>query len=380
MKRGWWHYIPHFLLGLGAVWLLWRLRLVLAPFAIAYLLAALLDPVVDAMERAGCRRGWAVWIIFGAFLLLFALGMWKVLPVVVSQVVQLARDVPGYVEKAPVWLDQLQERLGSPEIPQYLRDAVMQHVGQITSRVAAQVAQWTQGAIQSAGFLVWLIIIPLATFYLLNDIDRIHARALELVPEKHRGTVQDVAHDVGVVFVSYVRGVCLVSLLYGTAVLVALLVLRIFGLRVPYVVHLGIMAGVLYPIQVLGPIVTTLTIFLVAVLTGGWLAGVAAGVTPVLANLVFDQLVYPRVVGKSVGLHPLAAMLSLLVGAQLFGLVGMVVAYPVAGALQVVVRRLWPRLRPHAPLDALPAPAEGPAQKPAPRRRPRSPRAEPGAH
>lgn len=341
MKRAWWYYLPHFLLGTGVLWLCWRLRLVLAPFIIAYLLAALLDPVVDAIERRGCRRSWAVFAIFFVFLVLLGVGLLKVVPAAVNETLQFAKNVPGYVQKAPALIDAVEQHLGSPAVPQYLRDTITEHAGQITEKVAAQVVEWAQGVLQSVGFLVWLLIIPIATFYLLNDIDRIRARFLQLVPEQHRDTAQGIARDVAVVFLAYLRGLGTIALLNGIAMLIVLL-----ACRVPYALALGIMAGVLYPVPILGPVITTVTFFIVATVTRGWSVGAIAGAAPVLANIACDNWLSPRIIGKSVGLHPVLSMLALLIGADLFGLVGMIIAFPVAGALQVVALRLLPRLRP----------------------------------
>ncbi|MBI3948452.1 MAG: AI-2E family transporter [Armatimonadetes bacterium] len=394
-RRAWWFYIPHLVLALAGLWLVYRLRSALAPFFIAYILAALLDPQVRRMEARGWRRGRAVAAIFGIFLLVFLSILFTVVPVAVGEIRQISRQISTYVgdvqmragqaERArdilgmppreplpgvgtggglpgrtptpeapaetpagPLLLAKLQEIIHRFQVPLYLQDLVARHAGDVYAALARRVGAWVQAALGSAGFLLWLVIIPVATFYLLNDIQRVRGRLLLLVPEKHRTAAQAIAQDVAEVFLSYLRGLTLVSALYGLAMLLALVLIG-----VPYAVALALLAGALYPVPILGPLITVVTIFIVASLGMGWGVGALGGGVALAANQVFDQLVTPRIVGKSVGLHPVLSMIALLAGADLLGLLGMVLAVPVAGAIQVVVLRLLPWLR----SEGAPAPA-----------------------
>jgi len=340
LKHGWWHYVPHCLLAVAVLLLFHRLRLVLAPFIIAYLLAAALDPLVVQMEGRGWRRGRAVLCIYAVFLLLFLISLFTLLPVAIAQVGEFAREVPVYIEKAPRLFEDVRQRLGAIEIPQYLRDAITRHVGSIATTVAKRVAAWAQGIISSFGFLLWLVLIPVATFFLLNDIQRVRASLLRLVPERQRSMVQAMAADVADVFIRYLRGLAVVAVLYGLFILVTLLFLG-----VPYAVALGVMAGALYPVPYLGPFVTTATILVVGAVTEGWGVALAAAGLSLFWNQVFDLWLFPRIAGRSVELHPVVCMIALLVGADLFGLPGMLFAYPAAGAVRIIGLRLLPHLR-----------------------------------
>jgi predicted PurR-regulated permease PerM len=344
LKHGWWHYVPHCLLAVAALLLFHRLRLVLAPFIIAYLLAAALDPLVVQMEGRGWRRGRAVLCIYAVFLLLFLISLFTLLPVAVAQVGEFAREVPVYIEKAPRLFEDARQRLGAVEIPQYLRDAITRHVGSIATTVAKRVAAWAQGIIGSFGFLLWLVLIPVATFFLLNDIQRVRANLLRLVPEQQRSVAQAIAADVADVFIRYLRGLAIVAVLYGLFLLVTLLFLGI-----PYAVALGVMAGVLYPVPYLGPFVTTATILVVGAVTEGWGVALAAVGLSLFWNQVFDLWLFPRIAGRSVELHPVVCMMALLVGADLFGLPGMLFAYPAAGAVRIIGLRLLSHLRSQPP-------------------------------
>ncbi|MDH7570139.1 MAG: AI-2E family transporter [Armatimonadota bacterium] len=383
MKRGWWCYIPHALAVLATLALLYRLRATLAPFFIAYVLAAVLDPVAQKLERRGWKRVFAVLCIFALFLAAFAGFLVLLVPIAVGQIKQLSDSVPNYVRNLPGLVDSVkaelaalplpgfvQERLGGLTLPEYLSALLEQHAEPAYQALLRQVGVWVQGIVGSLGFLLWLVIIPIATFYLLMDMPRIRVRCLKLVPMRYRGAAQSVAHDVAEVFFNYLRGLSLVSVLYGVMIWVILT-----ALGVPYALALALLAGVLYPVPYLGPLLTTVTVVLVTGFALDWVKGAVGGAGVLGANVVFDQVLTPRVVGRSVGLHPVLSMMALLVGADLFGVVGMVLAVPAAGALQVVALRLLPRwTREETPSevasgDRLAPTAETPAHQPPPPQR-----------
>ncbi len=366
MKRPWWYYIPHVLLAVGAAWLLHRLRMELAPFVIAYLLAALLDPVVDRLERRGWPRGRAVAAIFVVLLVLVALLLITIIPLAAAEIQQLARNWQKYADAAVRLVGTIRDRLGHLGLPSYVTETVSTNATQVAGKVASSIGLWVQAGLGSIGLLIWLVLIPIATALILNDLDGIRRQFLRLVPAPHRDTAQGIARDVARVFLAYVRGLTLVSSLYGVALLVWLL-----AWHVPYAVALAILAGVLYPVPYIGPMLTTLTVVLVASLSQGWQGGALAGGGVLGFNILFDQFLSPKIVGKAVNLHPVLNMIALLVGARLLGPIGMIVAVPLASAIRVVVLRLMPWLSadssdlPVLPQEVpAPAPLEVPAMPP----------------
>lgn len=343
MKREWWHYVPHVLLALLVLWVLSRLSLVLAPFAIAYVFAGLLDPLVVRLEKRGWKRGAAVAYIYGVLLLLLVIALFTVLPIAVIEVRQFTLALPQYVDSAKKWYQswttQGQKPLSRIGGSDYLVQLAGQHAGDVGTMLAKRLAAWAQTAFDSVGFLLWLVLIPLATLYMLSDLPHIRARFLAMIPPRHRETARLIAHDAAAVFMGYLRGLSIVSALYGLGVLVVLA-----AMGVPYALVLGLMAGVLYPVPYLGPLITAATIVLVTGVTRSWGMGTAAGVAAVALQTAFDYGLTPRIVGKSIGLHPLINMIALLVGANLFGIVGMLIAVPTAGAIQIILLHLVPSL------------------------------------
>ena len=332
---------------------------VLAPFAIGLVLALLLDPLADRLMRLriGRRqvsRTAAAGLVFLVFVLLIAGIAWLTVPALIAQAASL-------VQNGPTFIDGLRERAN-----QFL--TAHQHLGpiklpknfaQLTAEASGQVSGFLQKAgggvmvflIGSATFVVQTVLALIVAFYLLVDIDRFRARLLFLAPEKWRGMITQVGGDVGGVFSDYLRGLLIVCALYGASTIAMLYGLSLFHHSLAqYALLVGAAAGVLYAVPYLGSSATALVTFIVAFAaatgdhhSGLVFGGIAVGATLVL-NQIFDNIVTPRVVGGGVGLHPVLALFALVIGGELFGIAGMLLSVPIAGSIQAIVFRLYPRL------------------------------------
>ena len=173
--------------------------------------------------------------------------------------------------------------------------------------------------------------------------------------------MREMGRDVMGVFSDYLRGLVIVCALYGAATIGLLYLLSVWHHPLAhYALLVGAAAGILYAIPYLGSTATALVTFLVAfaAATADHASGLAFGGIAVLATLalnqVFDGVVTPRVVGGGVGLHPILAIFALVIGGELFGIWGMLLSVPLAGSIQAILFRLYPKLT-HADPAALPA-------------------------
>jgi len=172
------------------------------------------------------------------------------------------------------------------------------------------------------------------------------ARGATWIPPQIRAETLDLFKSIGQVFENYLRGVTIAVLLYMGG---AAAILTILG--APYSVLLGILFGALYLIPYIGPLLSWITLFLVVGLSGdtsvlsfqfgsSWAAAAATVAGYMVFDRGFDMFVYPRIVGRSVGLNPIVSMFVVFSGGALFGIVGMLFAFPLAGAVKVVLDRL----------------------------------------
>ncbi len=182
----------------------------------------------------------------------------------------------------------------------------------------------------------------MATVWFLRDWDAMTARIIRLTPASHRSRLLHIGGSVGHVFRGYVRGMTTVAILFS---IVSSIWLSLAGLQFGLVI--GAVSGLLYMIPYVGVLSAILTVGIMALVqppnSAAYAAALMGGMV-LQSFIVFDTLVVPRVVGKSVGVHPLLALFSLVVGAKLFGLPGMIVAMPVTASLQVAIKHMYPDL------------------------------------
>ncbi|MFN3649426.1 MAG: AI-2E family transporter [Armatimonadota bacterium] len=332
---------------------IWLVRDVLPPFLIALALTLLLDPVLDRMERWGLPRWAAVTLTFGGFLAVFFGVVAFLVPRAAAQIGDLIHNWSTYDarlgEVVDGWTHENAELLRQFNLPPTAAEFWQRYQGEIGAYLQGLLQHAFVTLQASAALLGWIVVVPIVTLYLMMDIDRLRARLCYLVPDAQRETVVTLCSRVGGVFAAYLRGLVMVSASYG---LLLYLVLAL-GFRLEYALILGLAGGFLYVVPYLGQLVVLATTCIVAWTTGhsgGYVLGVGAAVVAV--GQLFDQLVTPRVIGQQVGLHPVIGLFALMVGGQLFGLSGMVIAVPVAAAARVVLIHLFPRLAEPIPPSA----------------------------
>ena len=318
---------------------IWRLRMALAPFLIALALALLIDPAIKRLEKHGIARRWSVFIISLVFLGVFALVAVYLIPMLAKQIIAL----PGAVKKLPDVFSTYSGRLDLFITRLHVPDSVLQEFYKASERALKELPRTltTVGTslAKSAGYIIWLVLIPIATIYLLGDLDRIGKKAVYLIPRKHRQHVSELASEIGQVFLAWARGMAIVSI--GNGVLIGI---GLALLGVPYALVLGIVAVLLYPVPYVGPWLTAGACFVTALVSVGIVkAGISVGIM-LGFNFMFDNLITPRIVGGKVGLHPVVSLIALMVGANLFGIIGMLLALPAAATIQILLIHAMPKL------------------------------------
>ena len=327
---------------------------VITPFAIGLVLALLLDPLADKLMRRGLSRMAAAGLVFGVFLLLLVGIGWLTVPLLIGQAGDLAQNGPNYISGLQDYVNHFlhtHPKIGPIKLPGTVAQLSQQFSGQ-ASDYLKQVSGHVYGfLVGSATIAIEFILTLIIAFYFLVDIDRLRARLFYLAPEKWRGLMGQLGSDVGGVFADYLRGLLIVCALYGLFTVGLLYGLSIFHHPMArYALLVGAAAGVLYAVPYLGALSTALVTFIVAFAaatadhqSGLAFGGIALGAT-LLLNQVFDNVVTPRVVGGGVGLHPVLALFALVIGGELFHLPGMLLSVPIAGSVQVILFRLYPRL------------------------------------
>lgn len=338
----WGRVVFYSLAGLIAAWLIWTGRAIWFPVSIAFAIAMVLDPTVDRLENRGFSRGCATALVFLLFVLGGTLAVVVLSPGVSAQASAMAADLgrlfpdPDRPDLVPV-TQKLLDRLNAQPA---LRDALLDAAREATHRLSLLLERTSDFVLAWAPNLAWFIVVPVLAFYILMDFHRIYAKAILLVPPRHRPFSQSLIAEITAVLGHYLRGLALLCGSLGVAISLVL-----FAFGNPYWQLLGLLGGVLYAVPVAGSMFTLALIFLVTVVTASPGKALLAGGTVLLVtNGLFDQIITPRVLGRQVGLHPILTIIALLLGFQVAGIVGMLVAVPITAIIQLVVIHLIPKL------------------------------------
>ncbi|MDQ2979829.1 MAG: AI-2E family transporter [Acidobacteriota bacterium] len=325
----------------AALWALSRLQGVLLLLILAVFFAYLIAPLVGLLQRPvtfrGRRRSLPLPLAVGAvYLLIFgslALVLWLLLPVVSAQLSELAREVPGYIARGQARL-RAWESYERSHLPTEIRGAVHGSIDQALKAAGdslkSGILPWIAGALV---YVPWLVLVPILALFLLKDAELFRTTALRLFPKgRLRWRGDDFFQDVNSTLAAYVRAQLIACAIVGVACSIGFA-----SIGVPHALVLGIGAGLLEFIPLAGP----LTIGAIAVTFAAFSSpGKALSVFLflVVLRLVEDYVVYPRIIGRGIHLHPLAVIVAILCGAELAGLVGVFLSIPAVAVLSVAFR------------------------------------------
>lgn len=349
--------VPRWILWLGVSvalgWLLYTLRGVLGPVFFAFLIAYMLDPLVDRIEASRLLRGRPVGRAVGIAVLLAgvfavtAFSLLVIVPMVYEEIASFVRRLPGLVERSRAEWEPLLAEIGL-ELPKSVGEAFeelhldLQSVLTKGYTPATGVAKWLLGGTASAlAAIVASLMVPVFAFYLLYDFDRLVAAAGELIPPRHRPNANGFFNEVDAVLGQFFRGQFTVM-----AILAMLYSLGYGLIGVPLALPIGIMAGLLSFIPYVGSTLALATALLMTALDWqGWAQILwVLGVHAVIQGLE-GFVITPKIMGDTVGISAMAVLLALLIGAELLGFTGVLLAVPAAAVLKILLQRIDTRYR-----------------------------------
>ena len=308
---------------------------ILLPFVAGTALAYLLDPLADRLQNLGFNRLWAVILISFIFVIIFAPLAVFIFASLVDQLTKLISAAPTISEKLT---NALNGTLPSKLIETFNLDQSNLPVGEFLKSTIVIIMSSLVNSFSSLLSIAGLMLItPIVTIYLLLDWDRLVAKIDSLLPLAHAKTIRYLAREIHDVIAGFIRGMGSVCCLLGIYYAVTLMFLGLeFGLII------GVFAGLLTFIPYLGAILGgILAIGLSTVqFWGDWNTILLVIGIFVLGQLIEGNFLTPKLVGNSVGLHPVSLLLALSIFGSIFGLVGMMVAVPVAASIGVLIRFL----------------------------------------
>jgi predicted PurR-regulated permease PerM len=319
------------LLGVAG-WLLGTLFAALVPFGVGLLIVLMLRRPVELLARRMPRLLAVLLCYLVAFGILGA-GLTFLLPPVYAQIAQFISAVPRYVQQGySLWSSFVAQGSGTPA---WLQTAVVALKDQIVAGAGTWSTAIASTAVSAGGSiangLIGLVMAFVIGFYTLADLPKLQREVYLLFSEHARGELSHAVSTITRVLGGWVRGTLIQSTVIGTLIAIGLWIAG-----VPYALAIGVVGGVLNVVPYIGPAIAAV----LAGLAGLFIAPITAmwAVIVVLAAQQFDGIVVgPRVMSEQVDLHPLLVIFSLLVGAGLFGIPGMVLAIPVAAVLKALL-------------------------------------------
>jgi predicted PurR-regulated permease PerM len=317
---------------------LWLLSEILLPFVAGAALAYLFNPLANRLQRRGISRMIAALMIIIMFVLVFIMLILLIAPILGGQLAQFIENLPEYVRR-------LQAVVGEPGRPLLrqifgencanadtsVSDLVRQSAGWLTTFLRSL---WSGGQTLIA-ILSLVVVTPVVAFYLLSDWDRIVATVDGWVPLKHRDTVRQLAREIDSAIAGFVRGQAAVCLLLGSFYAIGLtltglnfgLLIGLFSGLITFVPYIGSMAGLVVSSGVA-----------VAQFWPDWQWVLVIVALFFVGQFLEGYILVPKLVGDSIGLHPVWLMFALFAFGYLFGFVGLLLAIPLAAAVGVIAR------------------------------------------
>lgn len=343
---------------LAFLWVLDTTGSLLAPFILAFVLAYILDPLVDRVAaRPRINRSIAIVLILVPALAGATALLVVALPALAGQISELIDEAPALLARLEAWTRALDAGTLGIDLPLVDEEALLARLQELDEETVvgflearrADIAGRAWSAILGLGrglgsiltVLGYVVLTPVLMFYLLRDYDRIVERVADLVPAQMRGEAAGFFGEYDRLLSSYLRGQVSVAFIVG-----AITWLGLMALGFPYAFLLGVTVAVLGVVPYLGLVMSLIPAVLIALVSGNvlWSLGKVALVFGVAQGLE-GAVISPRIVGDSVGLHPVWIVLALTLGGFFFGFVGLLIGVPLAVGVKLALVRLLERYK-----------------------------------
>ena len=308
------------------------LKAVLAPFLIAMIIAYVLNPVVGLLHERKVPRTAAVLLIYAVFIGSSAVIFVNVTPMFIGQVQELNEHVPEMTMRAQNLLNHFNN---NDVLPESVRNGINRAIAGLEKQISERVTEFLNniGAVLNVFFLA--MIVPFLAFYILKDMDVLERAILKYVPRAKRKPMVRMLKDIDQALGSYIRGQLLVSVCIGLTAYIGYLLIGM-----PYPLLLAAFVALFDIIPYLGPFLGALPALVMAS-TISWKMVLLVIVVNSLCQTLESNVISPQVVGRSMHIHPLTIILVLLVGGELAGVAGMILAVPFYAAAKVVAQHLF---------------------------------------
>lgn len=309
------------------------LKTVLFPFFIAMIISYVLNPIVTLLSSRMVPRSVAVILIYATFLASTLVILMNVIPLLGTQIRELNEHLPEWNDRVRLWIHSMVD--GKSALPHSVQLGIDNSLNKLEQSLSGGVENILIGLRGTIGQLFIWMLIPFVVFYMLKDFKAIERSTVLFLPKKNRRKWIRLFRDIDDALGNYVRGQLLVCAAVG---LMAYIGYMIIGL--PYAFLLASIVGVMNVIPYLGPFIGAAPAFLVGI-SESWRLALLVLLVNLIIQVLEGNIVSPQIVGRTLRLHPLMIILALIVGGELGGILGLILAVPTLAAIKVVLEHIF---------------------------------------
>jgi predicted PurR-regulated permease PerM len=323
-----------------AAWVLYQISTVLLLLIFSIFLCYLIAPLVRLVEhpvylfkhKAQIPRGFAILIVYIIIGVSVFFAIRLVSPLFAAQAKELQDKWPEYKNGATKIVSDVTNWMRHLKIPEQWQKDLQERGNHVVGSIGDWLGNLLLNIASYLPYLLWLIIVPIFSFFLLKDADKFEHGLVALFPtERMRKRVHWLLLDVSRTLAAYIRAQITACFEVGILVTIGLVIID-----VPYAIVLGLMAGLLEFLPMIGPVVAAAIIFFLTLATKGGSVALVVLIFLALLRIVQDYIIYPRIVGQGIEMHPVIVITAILAGAELGGLIGVFLSIPTVGLLIVV--------------------------------------------
>ena len=317
---------------------------VFLPIALAVVFSFFLNPLVKFLCNINIPfkethykipRGISILIAFFVFALIVVLTMTFILFPFIQELNKFSKELPEILKKIHPTILFLDDQYNRAHIPESIRSYIDSAFSEAIVYAMNLAKRLLNNTLTVASRIIELIIVPILTYYFLKDGNKIKDALISPFPNRLRSRVKTIYDEINVVIGNYIHGQIIISIVVGMIVFSGMYILG-----VDYPLLLGLFATLTETIPIIGPIMGAIPAILLAYLISPVLA-LKVTLFYIVIHQIESQIIVPKIMGNTISLHPVVIILSLLVGAHLGGIIGMIIAVPLTAILKVVLKHIW---------------------------------------
>ena len=329
------------LIVLAGLYILSRVSSLYFPIILAIVISFILNPLVNLFDGSYVQsklrlpRSLAVLLAFLLTGLIMVLLLSFVFLPFIKEFNKFIFDLPSIIVKLQNISSVIEQKANTVVLPDNIRILAEQSLSDIAAYSMDFLKRALNATLHFASGIFELVVVPVLTYYFLKDWQQLKKGMLAPFSNQMRTQLCAVINEIGIVISGYIRGQFLTSIVMGVMVF-----LGVYILGVDYPLVLGLMAALTETIPIIGPIIGAVPALLLAYLVSSALA-LKVLIFYLVVHQLENHIIVPNIMGHTIALHPVVIIISLLIGGQVMGIVGMILAVPVAAILKVILKHLW---------------------------------------